>query len=95
MSDKKEIKRMIGILAMNIRGDWNDISSRLKAIIELCGDIDERDLIDQIENDIDEIYYDGRWFRDNWDGPYGPYECTPELVGQELYDNYAHLLTTY
>ncbi len=41
---------------------------------------------------MDEIRYDGRWFRDCFSGPYWNTMCTPKIVGNELYDEYAGLL---
>lgn len=60
----------IGILADSIRGNWNDISDRLELIQELCKEINRYDLIEEIEDAEEDIYDDGRWFRDCWSGPY-------------------------
>ena len=59
---------MIGLIAQDIRGDWsNYVHSRIGCIEELY------DLLKEMCPYIDEdaAIYDGRWFRDCWDGPYG------------------------
>lgn len=67
--DKEQVKRVIGTLASNIRGDWNSIDDRLYEIIDLCESIDRHDLADEIRYDREEICSDGRWF-EHWSGPY-------------------------
>lgn len=67
MSEKNKInitydkaKNMIvGSLALSIRGDWNYIGDRQEAIQELYGKVHP------------EASDDGRYYRDDWDGPYG------------------------
>lgn len=60
----KEI--LIGLIACDIRGNWADkMEERIEAIRKLSGH-------DPFTPDsLSAIYYDGRWFRDVWDGSYG------------------------
>jgi len=76
MSETEASLRIIGALASDIRGDWSnygDVNKRLYAMVNLSIDIQREDLIDWIEEHRNEIYSDGRTFRD-WPGPYGT--CT-------------------
>ncbi len=66
--------RIIGALAQDIRGDWNDVSERLYAMINLAKDIQRPDLADWLNKHKKDIRSDGRIFRDDWPGPYGT--CT-------------------
>ncbi|CAH6419763.1 Hypothetical protein HVR_LOCUS841 [uncultured virus] len=90
--EQKRICLMIGILTADIRDDWNDIEDRLGAIKELCEKLAKTEWLEQLEENTDAIYYDGRWFRDVWDGPYENVICTRENVGDKLYDQYADYL---
>lgn len=58
----------VGILTQSIRGDWNDISERLDEIEYILRQEGKDDLLEEIIESRDEIYYDGRWFRDCWSG---------------------------
>jgi hypothetical protein len=84
----------IGILTHDIRTNWSNIDNRLDAIIDLCKQINKVEWVQEIENNLEDIYYDGRWFR-SWDGPYADLDCTPETVGHDLYDKYYHLLSNF
>lgn len=90
--EQLRICNMIGILTADIRGHWTDISARLNGIRELCQELGKQEWLDQLEDNIEEIYYDGRWFRDVWNGPYENMYCTSEVVGQKLYDKYIDIL---
>lgn len=71
INDQYITETKIGILAHSIRGNWNDIHSRLYDIKCLCGKIGRHDWIKEIVDNEEDIY-DGRWFRDEWSGPYCP-----------------------
>lgn len=73
-SEEYFYESIIGILAERIRNDWSDSSimkSQIGEIKKLCDLIGQSDLITEIDENIENIYYDGRWFRDRWSGPYG------------------------
>lgn len=70
MSDD-DLRNLLGLLACSIRGDWNDISSRLEAMKDICEQLGEKEWLEALCNDESDIRYDGRYFRDCWDGPYG------------------------
>jgi len=61
--------RIIGALAHDIRGDWNDIDMRFYAMINLAQDIDRKDLVEWLKSNKRSIRADGRTFR-GWPGPY-------------------------
>lgn len=86
MTKENSILNMIGILALDIRNNWNCIDNRLDAIIELCEMIGKDEWIQQIEDNIDYIKSDGRWFRGEWCGPFGGVES-------DVYGEYSHLLS--
>lgn len=78
----------IAVLAISIRDNWREIGDRLDKIISLCYKIGRQDLVDEIDENRDDIYNDGRWFRDSWSGPYGyPTVETYPLV-RKIYDKY-------
>lgn len=68
MTSKADLFELIGAIAESIRSDWMyDVEERIeyiraiyKAMGYSCPFIDE-----------DAAIYDGRWFRDSWEGPYG------------------------
>lgn len=60
----------VGILTESIRGDWNDIGDRICEIKHILYQEGRVDLLNEINESIDYIYSDGRWFRDCWSGPY-------------------------
>jgi hypothetical protein len=91
-SDQLKICNMIGLLACDIRGDWRDVDDRLDAIIELCERVGMQEWIDEIDDNKDDIYYDGRWFRDCWSGPYED-DGSIDDVGQELYDEFYSIFS--
>lgn len=90
--DERKICLMIGILAADIRSHWNDIDDRLNAIKKLCKKLGKKNWLKQIDENVDKIYEDGKWFRDTWDGPYNDQICTPEDVGETLYKEYVQYL---
>ena len=72
--------RVIASLAYDIRGCWNEyVKHRVRLIEQIARD----HYIGIEEIDLEDAEYDGRWFRDVWNGPYGA-ECTVkdlELLG--------------
>ena len=83
----KGLKRVLGALATDIRGDWSsDVTSRLETMIEICQELNEQGYIDAINKNEDVIVGDGRWFRDEWEGPYGATSLLK--VGRGIYDEF-------
>ena len=74
--------RIIGALAQDLRGDWNNIDSRFYAMINLANDIQRQDLVDWLDKNKKSIRSDGRIFRDDWSGPY----CTCARADLTLID---------
>jgi hypothetical protein len=86
---RNQVKKMIGILAGDIRQGWGEqVDDRLDCIIKLSKMIGRNDWVVEIEANRDDINYDGRWMRDAWSGPYYVEKCTRENVGNDLYDEY-------
>lgn len=93
MNDE-QIENMIGALALDIRYDWSDwhnVKYRVNIIKDLCQNLGRSDLLEQIDENIENIGYDGRWFRDHWNGPYGC-DFTRQNVGDTLYDEYRDIM---
>lgn len=84
-------KLMIGVLTHSIRGDWNDINERKEAIYELCEELGKNDLMEWLHENNEDIYRDGRMFRDSWDGPYSP--CNINLFDEEFLKKYIGIIT--
>ena len=76
-----DMHAMLGALACSIRGSWREVECRLDTMRQIMDEIG-------IHYDIDEeeVRYDGRWFRDCWDGPYGNVE--KKNYSDEVWDNY-------
>lgn len=98
----------VGILTHSIRNDWSDpdtVKDRIDEIVRLLSIEGREDLINELEG-RDE---DGRWFRDEWSGPYGYDLLTPDIyknvrdvfkicndiVYQDFYHNYRSLKLLY
>lgn len=71
---------LIGALALDIRGSWGDnVDYRLSIMRDLCDDVEKPAWKKDIEENSEDICFDGRWFRCGWgaeegeqqDGPYG------------------------
>lgn len=77
----------VGILAESIRGRSRDIGDRLEEMLEILKAEGRHDLIQEIEDSRDDIYYDGRWFRDCWSGPYGS-----DIQDLETYTNVRNII---
>lgn len=64
-------RAVIGALAMDIRGSWTYPDARVKVMKALCRDYG----FGRWERELHEWdFEDGRYFRDEWSGPYR--ECT-------------------
>ncbi len=66
---------LLGAFAEDIRGDWSGyVSRRIKQMYEIMSQLG-------IHYEIDEeaCCDDGRWMRDEWDGPYGTVKKIAEL----------------
>ena len=85
---------VIGALAADIRGDWNDTKYRVSLIADLS-----RFFHLNLESELEEWDgSDGRWFRDCWSGPYG--NCTRQDLIDACCDEYifsypASVITDY
>lgn len=87
-----DVELMIGIIAADIRFDWgHNIKHRLNAIYELCDKICRVDWIEDIRENEDHIYNDGRWFT-YWDGPYCDDNSIRYHISDELWNEYKDVL---
>ena len=78
---------VIGALAHNIRGDWSqNVEDRIDLMYEI-GDAFGVFLFAMSDKEVQDACDDGRWFRDEWDGPYHE-QCTVDdlqMIGYEEY----------
>jgi len=87
------IINIIGMIAMNIRETWGEVKEtkgKVGLIVSLCDELmnhpdcrDEERIeysgwMDEIDEGMDDILSDGRWFR-NWSGPYDMCEYSDDV----------------
>lgn len=67
----KHLMSLLGIIARSIRDDWNCIGNRIDTMYEICSQLGKLEWAKSLQEEKDDIIYDGRWMRDTWEGPYG------------------------
>ena len=89
--EQKNVCTMIGYIAGNIRWSWGEkVTERLDAIRELCEKVEKPDWRQEIDDNEEDIRYDGRWMRNCWSGPYNM-NCTKQDIIDLGYEDYVHI----
>lgn len=75
---------VIGALAQDIRKDWSDfVDQRIDDINSISEEFGLHYYV--YDKDLEDIYEDGRWFQDCWDGPYGVCKLSDlEKIGRSI-----------
>jgi len=82
----------IALLARDIRGSWNMMYDRVDAIRILCTRLRKWEWIDRLDEGENKeyLFHDGRWFRDEWNGPYEQYDA--DLISEKDREEFFDLL---